>query len=281
LTYPNPYQVSVFTAPNDLNWCATTAKAHIISIGQSAIRFYNTSSPTVSFSNTAVLCPNLLWAGSIAQSETFFHQRDPECNCPDKGSKPCPPGMYLTTTEGDVSDVMETFDGMFLMGREYLDSQNNRLTTSVANISLTVAYVSGNDSIVPASVQICSKGAYLAGGVNSSLIAGKVVVTDYDFDYVAQCGFDGYAFLAALNGSGVGAALIGLPPGSLPSFLVSPAYNTPLLFIQASMVDAVRTAWTRQARSPVPVPTSGGEMESTLSLLCWSLWLCLFAALSM
>jgi len=269
LTQPDPYQIAEFPTPPDLVWCASTERAKIISLSQSALRFFDTSSQSP-FSTTTVLCPGYNWAGTIAQNEVFYHLRDPSCNCPNKQTLPCPPGMILKGIEGSVSDLTDPFNsGFFLVGRDYIESTTCPLTTEKANVTFPVALLSGNASLVPLGTQLCPTGK-LDLVANDPRVTGKVVVVDYDYNPGADCGADYGVLFAALGSSGATAVVFGLPPGSTPYWYAGPPQSMPVLFGLSPMVDAVRSGWTRVPVQFVPSPSPPRPPKSESATVAWS-----------
>src|SRR5690348_1414478 len=123
LTQSDPYQIVSFPAKEKLYWCAITTSARALLIGHHTIQFFKPSAPSDPFASNDVTCASFQWAGTIAGAEVFYHQRNPECNCPDKASLPCPPGIQLIA-DGDLSSIMAPFGSYFLSGRDYADSVN-------------------------------------------------------------------------------------------------------------------------------------------------------------
>jgi hypothetical protein len=268
LTFPNPYQIAEFPSPPDLYWCASTQAAHLVSIAATSIRLYSTSNTGAPFSTTPVMCPDLNWVGTVARTEAFYHAREPVCNCPNKDSLPCPPGLLLTAQEGDVSDIMVPFLGFFLEGRDFLEGLNMPSFTTDKSVTLPVAFLSGNPKFSSSSVRPCANST-LNVVANDSRVAGKIVVVDYTYDVPAECGVGIPEFAFTLLGAGMSGFFLSLPPASPNQILVAPPIGIPIMAIQATMAEAIGEAWVRQ--SPPPVSPSVTSTPSSVDRVTVSL----------
>jgi len=260
LTYPNPPQIVAFPSPDDSNGCASTAQAHVISIAGSAIRKYNTADTSTPLSTTPTNCPVAGWAGTLLKSELIYHGRDPVCNCPDKATKPCPPGIVLSAQEGDISDIMKPYQGFYMEGREFLEGLNGKLITAFSNVTVPVALIY-DDPNVTGAVRPCPNGTWSLG-VNDSKILGKIAVIHYNFGWRSSCGIGAAEFLARLADGGAAGFFLGLRPGSRNTIVVTPPYDFPIVALQFRVVDDIVSALQLQplGLTPSPTPTSASAV---------------------
>jgi len=261
-------QVLPFGINEVLEQCATTALAHVINIGTTNVTFYDVFTQNI-LNVIKSPCENaLFWTGTIANYETFFHGRSPQCNCDTNPNAPCPPGMQLTLTPGvsqpgaSLTSYLSDFStGYFLSGRDYLDAQYvepSAFTTATALFSAPVVVVGGNDSL-GISPNICVPDPQNPGQLTvdttvlpASFYANKTVVAMPN----PGCSYTGFGVL--IGQAGAAAVIAVLEADRELFFLGAPNTAFPLVVCTNALGNAILDAWLAGQQS-----TTGQQTTTT------------------
>jgi len=253
VTVPDPVQLASFPATDQFATCAITAAAHVIALGPRSLSFYKTSQPDTPFAIDRPGCPLMWWLGTFGQHEHFYHGNVGECNCADKESKPCPPGIQLLG-EYEVTPYLVNFStGFYTAGHDFQVGGSSPSTSQWNNVTYPLEFTNvNNDTNWRSGIVLCYAEGMRNLSLSDPLVFGKVIMAGPLFPTSCPAGAFARAVLAA---GAVGFIRILRETVPLAQFTTPPT-QVPYLFATYAMGLSLKLAWNATPPEIIPPPAS-------------------------